>query len=66
MPSCLIVTDMSPEMEVSPDEIVRTKILEQYYKDGKNSSVLLDGNADIPYVFEVASYDQYDNLAETL
>jgi len=62
----VLVKDMNPEMEVSPDEVVRTKILEKYYKDGKNSSVLLDGNADIPYVFEVASYDQYGNLAETL
>ena len=61
-----LVKDLNPEMEVSPDEVVTTKILEKYYKDGKNSSVLVDGNADIPYVFEVASYDQYGNLAETL
>ena len=61
-----LLTHLNPEQEVSPDEIVRTVILPKYYKDGKNSSVLKDGNADEDYVFEVASYDQYDNFAETL
>ena len=61
-----LVKKLSPEQEVSPDEVVRTKILEKYYKDGKSSAVLLDGPADKNYEFEVASYDKYNNLAETL
>ena len=59
-----LVNKLSPEMEVSPNVIVKVTILEQYYK--KNSyTELLDGNADENYIFEVASFDQYDNLAET-
>ena len=59
-----LVTKLNPEMEVSPNVIVKTIILDQYYK--KNSDTeLLDGNADENYIFEVASFDQYDNLAET-
>ena len=61
-----LINDLKPEMEVSPDAVVRTKILEDYYKDGKSSDVLKDGTVDNPYVFEVASYDKYGNLAETL
>ena len=61
-----LVKKLSPEQEVSPNEVVRTKILEKYYKDGKSSAVLLDGTADKNYEFEVASYDKYNNLAETL
>ena len=45
-------------MEVSPNEVVETKILEKYYKSNSNTE-LLDGMADITYQFEVASYDQY-------
>ena len=41
-------------------------ILPKYYKEGKNSSALKDGNADEDYIFEVASYDQYDNFTEIL
>ena len=52
-------------MEVSPDAIVRTKKNERYYKDGKISEALIEGNIDTN-LFEVASYDQYNNLAETL
>lgn len=51
-------------MEVSPNEVVETKILEKYYKTNSNVE-LLDGNADLNYLFEVASFDQYDNLAQT-
>ena len=61
-----LINNLKPEMEVSPDAVVRTKILEKYYKDGKTSDVLIDGNVDTNYIFEVASYDQYNNLAETL
>ena len=61
-----LVKDLKPLMEVYPDEVVRTEILQPYWKDGKNSSVLKDGYADKDYVFEVASYDQYGNLAETV
>ena len=61
-----LVKDLHPLMEVYPDEVVRTEILQPYWKDGKNSSVLKDGYADKDYVFEVASYDQYGNLAETV
>ena len=59
-----LVNKLSPEMEVSPNVIVKTTILEQYYKQNSNTE-LLDGNADENYIFEVASFDQYDNLAET-
>ena len=61
-----LVKNLKPKMEVSPDAVVVTKILEEYYKDGKSSAVLIDGNADTNYVFEVKSYDQYNNLAETI
>ena len=60
------VEKLKPQMEVSPDTVVRTKILPKYYKDGKNSKILVDGTTDQNYVFEVFSYDQYNNLAETL
>ncbi|MBR3661202.1 MAG: hypothetical protein IKN63_04835, partial [Bacilli bacterium] len=59
-----LVENLHPEMEVSPNEVVETKILEKYYKSNSNTE-LLDGMADITYQFEVASYDQYNNLAET-
>ena len=59
------IKSYKPEMEVSPDAVVRTKILDKYYKD-KSNNVLLDGTAGKNYVFEVASYDQYNNLAETI
>jgi hypothetical protein len=55
---------LSPEQEVSPNAVVRTEILSKYYKSG-NSEVLKDGNTDSNYEFEVASYDQYNNFAET-
>ena len=61
-----LMDKLHPLMEVYPDEVVKTQILPPYYKDGKNSSVLKDGYADEPYVFEVASYDKYGNLAETV
>ena len=60
-----LVKDLNPKMEVSPDAVVVTKILEEYYKN-ISTEVLLDGNADKNYVFEVNSYDQYNNLAETV
>ena len=59
------IKSYKPEMEVSPDKVVRTEILDKYYKD-KSNNVLLDGIADKNYVFEVASYDKFDNLAETI
>ena len=59
------IKSYKPEMEVYPDEVVRTVILDKYYKD-KSNNTLLDGIAGQNYVFEVASYDQYDNLAETI
>ena len=61
-----LVKKLSPEQEVSPNAVVRTKILENYYKDGKSSAILKDGTADKNYEFEVASYDKYNNLAQTL
>ncbi|MBP5446141.1 MAG: hypothetical protein J6Y28_08225, partial [Acholeplasmatales bacterium] len=61
-----VIKTLNPEMEVSPDVVVRTKILEKYYKDGKTPDYLVDGNADKPYSFEVKSFDQYNNLAETV
>ncbi|MBO6244031.1 MAG: hypothetical protein J6O41_05665, partial [Clostridia bacterium] len=59
-----LVNKLRPEMEVSPNVIVKTIILEQYYKKNSNTE-LLDGNADENYIFEVASFDLYDNLAQT-
>ena len=59
-----LIIDLKPEMEVSPDVVVKTEILEKYYKKGSNEE-LLDGNTDTNYIFEVASYDKYNNLAET-
>ena len=59
------IKDLNPKMEVSPDVIVKTEILEKYYKKGSKTN-LLDGTADEDYPFEVASYDQYGNLAETI
>jgi hypothetical protein len=61
-----VIKNLKPEMEVSPDVVVRTQILEKYYKDGKTPDYLVDGNADKPYSFEVKSFDQYNNLAETI
>ena len=61
-----LLTHLNPEQEVSPDEVVRTEILKEYWKEPTSSKVLKDGTADDNYVFEVASYDQYGNLAETL
>ena len=61
-----LVESLKPEMEVLPDSVVKTEILPKYYKDGKTSAVLVDGNTDTNYVFEVASYDKYNNLAETV
>ena len=61
-----VIKNLKPEMEVYPDVVVRTQILEKYYKDGKTADYLVDGNADKPYSFEVKSFDQYDNLAETI
>ena len=60
-----LLDHLNPEQEVSPDAVVRTNILKKYYKDGSTTN-LLDGNADTNYVFEVESFDQYDNFAETL
>ena len=59
-----LIVDLKPEMEVSPDVVVKTEILEKYYKNGSNEE-LLDGNTDANYLFEVASYDKFGNLAET-
>ena len=61
----ILVENLSPQMEVSPDAVVRTQILEKYYKEG-STSVLLDGTADSNYIFEVASFDKYENFAETI
>jgi len=61
-----LLTHLNPEQEVSPDEVVRTEILKEYWKEPTSSKVLKDGTADDNYVFEVASYDKYGNLAETL
>ena len=60
----ILINNLHPEMEVSPNVIVKTVILEQYYKTGSKVD-LINGNADTNYIFEVASYDQYNNLAET-
>ena len=61
-----LLSHLNPEQEVSPDEVVRTEILPEYWKEPTSSKVLKDGTADNNYVFEVALYDQYGNLAETL
>ena len=60
----ILVEHLTPEQEVSPDEVVLTEILKKYYKEG-NDTYLLDGNADNDYVFEVRSFDKFGNLAET-
>ena len=60
----VLVNNLKPEMEVSPNVIVKTEIIDKYYKD-KTNNELLDGNADKNYIFEVASFDEYNNLAET-
>ena len=59
------VESLAPEMEVSPDAVVRTNILTKYYKQGSTTN-LLDGNADENYIFEVESFDKYNNFAETI
>ena len=59
------IENLNPLMEVYPDAVVRTKILDKYYKKGSTTN-LLDGTADSNYIFEVASFDQYDNFAETI
>ena len=59
------IEDLNPLMEVYPDAVVRTNILEKYYQKGSSVN-LLDGTADSNYFFEVASFDQYNNLAETV
>ena len=52
-------------MEVSPNEIIKTTIVNNYYKE--NSDIeLKDGNTDNDYIFEVSSFDEYNNLAETV
>ena len=61
-----LLTYLNQEQEVSHDEVVRTEILPEYQKKPTSSKVLKDGTADDNYVFEVASYDQYGNLVETL
>ena len=48
-----LIKNLKPEMEVSPDAIVRTKKNERYYKDGKISEALIEGNIDTN-LFEVA------------
>ena len=60
----VLVEGLHPEMEVSPNVVVKTEILKKYYKPNSDTE-LIDGNADNNYIFEVASYDQYNNLAET-
>ena len=60
-----VVKNLKPEMEVSPDAVVKTQILDEYYKKGK-TDYLVDGTTDSPYSFEVKSFDQYNNLAETV
>ena len=59
------IESLAPEMEVSPDVVVRTNILKKYYQEGSTTN-LLDGTADLNYIFEVESFDKYDNFAETL
>ena len=59
------VETLAPEMEVSPDAVVRTNILKKYYKEGSTTN-LLNGKADENYVFEVESFDKYNNFAETI
>ena len=52
-------------MVVSPNEIAKTTILNNYYKKNSNTE-LKEGDADNNYIFEVSSFDQYNNLAETV
>ena len=58
------IIDLKPEMEVIPDDVVITNVSKKYYKEGSTTE-LKDGNADETYIFEVESYDQFNNLAET-
>ena len=59
-----LIQNLSPEMEVFPSTVVRTEILDEYYLNKFNNE-LKEGDADHNYIFEVASYDQYNNLAKT-
>ena len=59
-----LVEALKPEMEVSPNTIVKTEILEEYFQNITKNE-LKNGTADNNYIFEVASYDQYNNFAET-
>ena len=61
----VLVKKLSPEMEVSPNVVVKTEILKKYYKDYANN-ILNDGTAGLNYEFEVESHDEYGNLAETI
>ena len=60
-----LVQNLNPEMEVSPNTVVLTTILKDYYQTGSDT-LLKDGTADSSYSFEVSSFDKYGNLAETL
>ena len=59
-----VIQSLEPTIEVSPNILVKTTILESYYED-ISKNVLKEGNTDNNYIFEVASFDQYNNLAET-
>ena len=61
----VLVKNLSPELVVSPNEIAKTTILNNYYKKDSNTE-LKEGDADNNYIFEVSSFDQYNNLAETV
>ena len=61
----VLIYKLHPELEVSPNEIIKTTIVNNYYKE--NSDIeLKDGNTDNDYIFEVSSFDEYNNLAETV
>ena len=59
------VANLNPLMEVSPADIDHTDILEEYWKSPTSNKILKDGKADSDYVFEVKSFDKYNNLCET-
>ena len=60
-----LVQSLSPEMEVSPNAVVKTTILDKYYKPNSDTE-LKEGNSDSNYIFELSSFDQYNNLAKTV
>jgi hypothetical protein len=56
------VIKLQPEILVSPNTMDKAEILQDYIK---SPNILLEGSADIPYVFKIKSVDKYGNPSLT-